>query len=283
MSFRVQILSRHITFFCVLLLLAAGCADRSRQEVLRLAVTTSTRDSGLLDTLLPSFESQHDVRIDVIAKGTGAALQLGRSGDVGVVIVHARPAEDQFMQDGYGVRREDLMYNTFLIAGPPSDPAGVQAASSPGDALHLIADANCKFVSRGDESGTHQRELSLWKASGGLPEWSNYIESGQGMGASLNMADELQAYVLTDRGTFLSYRARQKALGLVALSQPHEDLKNPYGIIVVADDTKPASSELANSFVDFMISPATQKRIESFRISGEPLFFPREAELFVPR
>ena len=252
-----------------------GCSENTSEtrSVLRIAVTTSTRDSGLLEQLLPAFESETNSRVDIIARGTGAALQLGRSGDVDALIVHARSAEDQFMQDGHGTRREDLMYNTFEIVGPSEDPAGVRSSTSPDQALQAIADSECKFVSRGDDSGTHQRELMLWQARGGRPEWSNYIESGQGMGATLNMAEEMNAYVLTDRGTFLKYRERSAGIRLVALSQPHEDLKNRYGIIVVTAVPNSAGSKLANQFVDFMVSPDTQHQIQSFQISGEPLFY----------
>lgn len=255
-------------------LILSGCntAD-SPPKILRVAVTTSTRDSGLLDELIPPFEQQYNARVDIIAQGTGAALQLGRSGDVDVVIVHARTAEDQFMQDGHGARREDLMYNTFLIAGPNGDPASVATATSPPEAMQAIANSKCKFVSRGDNSGTHQREQILWQSGGGRPTWPSYIESGQGMGATLNMAEEMQAYVLTDLGTFLRYRGRPAGLQLASLSKSHEDLANPYGIIVVSTERNATGSRLANAFVDFMISAETQQKIQDFRVSGEQLFF----------
>lgn len=258
----------------------AGCNDTAPESsrVLLVAVTTSTRDSGLLEELLPAFEARTNSRVNVVARGTGAALQLGRSRDVDVLIVHARSAEDQFMQDGHGVRREDLMRNTFEIVGPKSDPAGVRKASSPAEALQAIAKSNCTFVSRGDESGTHQREQVLWEGGGGRAVWKNYIESGQGMGATLTMAEEMNAYVLTDRGTFLRFRGRSGGFGLVSLSQPHDDLYNPYGIIVVATDANSDRLELANDFVDYMISAETQSRIQSFRVSGEPLFYATSQE-----
>ncbi len=265
----------------LLTLLLAGCAQDVSQDaaenhpdsssVLRLAVTTSTRDSGLLDRLVPVFEQQHNARVDVIAAGTGKALKLGESGDVDVVLVHSRRDEDAFMQAGHGVRREDIMYNTFELLGPDSDPAavrGMEAAS----ALKQIASTGNRFVSRGDQSGTHKRELTLWKAAGGLPQWDQYVESGQGMGHTLIMADQMQAYVLADRGTYLAFHEK---VTLVPLAAQTEALKNPYGIIVVNPNKNERINEhLAQAFVDFMISPTAQRIIAGFRINGELLFHP---------
>ena len=255
-----------------------GCAESSAtsepSSVLRLAVTTSTRDSGLLDVLLPVFIQQHSVRVDVIAVGTGAALKLGEQGDVDVVLVHAREAEDAFMAAGHGIRREDVMANRFEILGP----AGALAAFSDLDAdaaLKKIAADHRRFVSRGDNSGTHQREIHLWQAAGGRPEWNDYLESGQGMGATLTMADEMQAYVLSDRGTYLRFNSK---ISLVPLVTSSAGLANPYGILVVNPDKhRRVNVRLAQTFVDFMISANTQQRIADYTVEGEPLFQPLEA------
>jgi len=257
----------------ILLMLVVGCTSNhaQRERVLRLATTTSTRDSGLLDVLLPPFETEHNARVDVIAVGTGKALKLGEAGDCDVVLVHARAAEDDFMAAGHGGRREDVMYNTFEILGPPADPASVKDLD-PAAALQKIADGGFRFVSRSDDSGTHKRELQLWEAAGGLTAWPEYIETGQGMGASLTIADEMQAYVLADRGTFLSF---QDKVNLIPLVSGPSELQNPYGVIVVSPENQPsASSELANELVDYLITPQTQAMIRDYQVQGESLFYP---------
>ena len=262
----------------LLILLLVGCSpgaqqhgDSADKSVLRLAVTTSTRDSGLLDVLVPTFEQRVGVRTDVIAVGTGAALKLGEAGDVDVVLVHAREAEQAFMEGSHGVRREDVMYNTFEILGPLDDPADIRA-SDPATALQTIATGGLRFVSRGDESGTNKREQRLWKSGGGRPDWSGYIESGQGMGATLMMADQMQAYVLSDRGTYLKFK---KKIGLVPLVPSSERLRNPYGIMVVNPQKHSSINvESAQAFVDFMISADAQQLIRDYRIDGEQLFYP---------
>ncbi len=271
-----KVVPRLTTLAVLANLLCAGCAQdgadrKAPSRVLRLAVTTSTRDSGLLDRLVPVFEKTNNVRVDVIAVGTGKALKLGEAGDVDVVLVHARAAEDAFMAAGHGIRREEVMYNTFEILGPPSDPAAVKGLSAVA-ALTTIASKQQRFVSRGDESGTHKRELALWKAGSGRPDWSEYIESGQGMGSTLIMADQMQAYVLADRGTYLKFR---KKLSLIPLASQSEDLKNVYGVIVVNPSRDPRiNGELAQTFVDFIISPPTQRIIRDFQVDGEQLFHP---------
>lgn len=260
------------------LALLPGCApgvsssSDKEQPVLRIAVTTSTRDSGLLEELIPIFEREAHVRVDVIAVGTGAALKLGKAGDVDVVLVHAREAENAFVRAGHGIRREDLMYNMFQLLGPPQDPAGIRGMDDPAAALRRIAERRARFVSRGDESGTHRRELKLWADGGGLPKWSDYVESGQGMGATLTMADQMNAYVLGDRGTFLKSRKRIRLRPLVTSSPK---LRNPYGILVVNPKSHArVNSPLAQKFVDFMISAAAQEIIRDYRTGGEQPFFP---------
>lgn len=269
----------HLGVLFAALLISGGCHEGGAADpgasggasVLRLATTTSTRDSGLLDALLPAFEASRGCRVDVIAVGTGKALKLGEAGDVDVVFVHSRGAEDAFMAAGHGVRREDVMYNTFEVLGPPDDPAQIRGLAADA-ALQAVGRAGKRFLSRGDDSGTHKRELELWRAGGGRPDWAEYVESGQGMGATLTMADQMSAYVLSDRGTYLSFASK---IRLVPLAAPGEGLKNPYGIIVVDPGKHPSiRSPLADSFVDYVISPDAQAAIQGFRLEGEPLFHP---------
>lgn len=244
----------------------SGLSDRS---VLRLATTTSTRDSGLLNVLVPVFEEASACRVDVIAVGTGAALKLGESGDVDAVLVHARSAEEAFMNAGHGIRHEPVMHNYFLIAGPADDPSkarGLDAAA----AFKKIAAGKHRFVSRGDDSGTHKRERSLWKTAGGLPEWEGYAESGQGMGPTLVMADEMNAYVLTDEGT---WRKQSGKFQLVPLVTEGAGLRNPYAVIVVNPNKHPSiNSNLAGAFVDFLISAQGQQLIAGYQINGQEVF-----------
>ena len=253
--------------------LVAGCqADHAQpKQVLRLATTTSTRDSGLLDVLLPPFEQTHNIRVDVIAVGTGKALKLGEAGDCDLVLVHARAAEDAFMAAGHGLRRENVMYNTFEILGPPEDPAGIRGMA-PATALRKIANAGLPFISRSDDSGTHKRELQLWEAVGGLTVWPNYFETGQGMGTTLTIADEMQGYVLADRGTFLNFR---KKVNLQPLITGAPELKNPYGLMVINPQVhQQVKSELAGVLADYFVSPEAQALIGEYQLAGESLFYP---------
>lgn len=268
-----KLLIRKLTIFCVALAFCLGCGDgQPAKQRLRLATTTSTRDSGLLDRLLPPFQEQHGVRVDVIAAGTGKALKLGQRGDVDVLFVHAREAENEFMDAGHGIRREDVMHNTFELLGPPDDPAEIRDLEITA-ALKQISSKQVVFLSRGDDSGTHKRELQLWNAANLKPTWQNYLESGQGMGATLTIADEKSAYVLTDRGTYLNFRPK---IDLVPLVKQSDELRNPYGIIVVNPDKRSAvRDQLANEFVDYLISPAAQQIIGNYRLADEQLFFPR--------
>ncbi|NOY30469.1 MAG: solute-binding protein [Planctomycetes bacterium] len=264
---------------CLLVLaLLAGCGDRlGKSKVLRLATTTSTRDSGLLDLLIPTFEQQQDVRVDVIAAGTGKALKLGEAGDVDVVLVHARQAEETFMAAGFGCRREEVMVNQFELLGPADDPAKIRGMLTP-EALQRIARGGFRMVSRGDDSGTHKRELELWAQA--RPDWDQYVETGQGMGPSLIIADQMFAYVLSDRGTYLRFRPK---IDLVPLTAQSPDMKNPYGIMVVHIEEQPAAqTELAQAMVDYFISPQVQTMIQNFRLEGEPLFFPLQPTLLQP-
>ncbi len=243
-----------------------------------LSTTTSTQDSGLLDVILPDFEAQLGVDVDVIAVGTGQAIQMGKDGNADVLLVHARASEDQFMADGHGIRREDVMYNDFVILGPANDPAGIQGNASAADALAMIAQAQAPFVSRGDESGTHSKEKAIWKAAGIEPAGDWYISAGQGMGAILTMADEQESYTLSDRATYLARTL--EGIDLHVLVEGDPVLFNPYGVVLVNPDKGAhIQVELANAFVDWLVSLPTQELISRFGVEefGAPLFVPDSA------
>ncbi|MFH1572165.1 MAG: substrate-binding domain-containing protein [Gemmatimonadota bacterium] len=255
-------------------LLAAGAAGAD-DTPLRLATTTSTYETGLLDHILPPFEARHGVKVHVISVGTGKAMEIARSGDVDVILVHARPAEDRFVAEGYGVNRRDVMYNDFLLVGPAADPAGAKGSTSAAAALARVMAAGQPFVSRGDESGTHQKERALWAASGLSPQGPWYLEAGQGMGAALRMADEKAAYCLVDRATWLSTR---HDLQLRALVEGGPELANPYGIIAVSPYRYPhVQYDRAMALIAWVTSPECQTLIGDFRQEGEPLFHPDAA------
>jgi tungstate transport system substrate-binding protein len=254
-----------------------GCGDTDSNHV-RLATTTSTANSGLLDWLLPPFEETTGYMVDVIPVGTGRALALGRNGDADLVLVHARSREDRFISDGFGVDRRDVMWNDFVILGPPADPAGVKGMASAGTALARIAEQGASFISRDDDSGTHTREQQLWASAGGRPEFAPgaYVEAGQGMGHCLNIADEKRAYVLSDRGTFLAYRGK---LDLVVLVEGDPALINPYGAILVNPERHEGlNADGARTLLDYLTSPEGQARIAAFRIGDEVLFHPVSAK-----
>ena len=239
---------------------------------LRLATTTTTVNSGLMEHLLPEFTAATGIEVQMIAAGTGEALQLGRNGDVDVVLVHARDAEDEFVAAGYGIDRADVMSNDFIIVGPPSDPAGIGSAGSPGEALGRIADSEQPFVSRGDDSGTHRRELKLWRQADRAPGGGWYREVGQGMGRTLQIADQMNAYTLTDRGTWLAYRGD---LQIKLLFEGDPPLVNPYGIIAVNPARYPGVNyEAAGKLIEWITSPAARRLIDAYRVDGKRLFFP---------
>ena len=247
-------------------------------ETLTLTTTTSTDDTGLLDELHPPFEEMYGVTVDAIAQGTGAALETARAGDSDVVMVHARSLEDQFMRDGIGVNRRDLMFNDFVIVGPESDPAGIEGMGSATEAFAAIADSEATFVSRGDNSGTHTKELAIWEQSSAGPGGDWYRETGQGMGQVLNIANEQGGYTLSDRGTYLSQRGE---IGLVILVQgPIEDgpeiLANPYGVMAVNPAVHDnVNYDLAMAYIGYLTSPQAQDIISNYEANGEQLFFPR--------
>lgn len=243
-----------------------------------LATTTSTENSGLLGYLLPDFEAEYNIEVDVIAVGTGQAIKLGEDGNVDVLMVHARAREDAFMDAGHGVRREDLMYNDFVIVGPPDDPAGIKGMEEASGAFGAIAAAEAPFVSRGDDSGTHTKEKAIWTESAIEPSGDWYISAGQGMGAVLTMADEQQAYTLSDRATYLARTL--EGTELVILVEGDPILFNPYGVIAVNPDKgSHIKIDLANTFIDWLISVPTQEKIAEFGVAefGAPLFTPDSA------
>ncbi len=259
---------------------AAPAADQPMPQPGRLvlATTTSTRDSGLLDVILPDFEAQTGIPVDVIAVGTGQSLKLGEDGNADVVLVHARALEDAFMEAGHGVRREDVMYNDFVIVGPESDPAGIAGMTDATAAIAKIAEAQAPFVSRGDGSGTEVKEHEVWAAAGIEPSGDWYISAGQGMGAVLTMANEQQAYTLSDRATYLARTL--EGTDLVILVEGDPLLFNPYGVIAVNPEINPAiQADLANQFIDWLISVPTQEIISKYGVEefGQPLFVPDSA------
>ena len=236
-----------------------------------MSTTTSTENSGLLSVLLPPFERKAGCKVDVISVGTGKALKLGETGDVDVVFVHARSLEDRFVSAGFGVNRRDVMYNDFIVIGPPGDPAGVRGAASAAAALSKIAATGSTFVSRGDESGTHQKEKELWKSAGTVPRGKWYLEAGQGMGEVIQMATQVRGYTLADRGTYLAYR---KKTDLVVLRQGDKGLWNPYGVIAVNPARHPhVKYGLTMKFIEYVTGAEGRGIIANFKIDGEPLFF----------
>jgi tungstate transport system substrate-binding protein len=246
------------------------------QEFITVASTTSTENSGLFGHILPIFEAETGIEVRVVAQGTGQALETGRRGDADVVFVHARAQEDQFVAEGHGVQRFDVMYNDFVIVGPADDPAGLRGAGSAAEAMAAVAAAGASFASRGDDSGTHVAEKALWDAAGIVPGGDWYLSTGSGMGATLNTAAQLPAYTLADRGTWLSFQNRDP---LEIVFQGDPVLFNPYGIILV----NPAShthvkAEAGQAFIDWMLSDSGQEAIAGFTVGGEQLFFPHAGE-----
>jgi len=261
----------------VMLLLAVGCTQdtvESEEQVggeLILATTTSTENSGLLDYILPDFEEKTGVEIKVVAVGTGAALQKGMDGEADILLVHAKDREEAFVAEGHGPKRYDVMYNDFVIIGPESDPAEVKGLNVV-EALTKISEARAAFVSRGDDSGTHTKEISLWEASETALEGDWYVEVGKGMGDTITMAEELEAYTISDRATYLSMKENLESIILV---EDDEILFNQYGVIQV-DPSKndQINAEAAEAFVNWIISEEAQELIGTYEAYGEVLFNP---------
>ena len=262
-------------FAALALALALAVPGARAGDFITVASTTSTQNAGLFDHLLPLFEAETGIEVRVVAVGTGQALRLARNGDSDLLLVHDKPSEEAFVAEGYGSERFDLMYNDFVVVGRASDPAGIAGMGDAAAALARIAAAEAPFVSRGDDSGTHRRERALWAAAGVNPTGASgtwYREAGQGMGATLNTATMMEAYTLTDRGTWLSMRGR---LDLRVMVEGDDRLRNQYGITLVSAERHPhVKAEPARRFAEWLLSPAGQAAIDGFAIDGERLFIP---------
>ena len=249
-------------------------------ERLRMATTTSTQNSGLLDVLNPVFEKKHNIKVDVIAVGTGKALRLGENGDVDLVLVHAPDAEIKFVEDGNGIERAAVMHNDFVILGPASDPARLKNAATPADAMKKISQTKSRFIARGDDSGTHKKEQQLWRLAGIQPQGNWYLSVGQGMGAVLQIAHDKLAYTLADRGTWLAYAGNT---GLKVVFENDADLFNPYHVILVNPAKHPhVRVSTARAYSKFIRSRKGQKLIRDFRIDDKTLFHPNAIRIDQP-
>lgn len=268
----------HFFIFLLLIGVMTGCgstiqgnvtpANAQEKGSIILATTTSTQDSGLLDSIIPAFEQKSGIQVKVVAVGTGQAIQLGKDGNADVLLVHARKSEDEFVASGFGVNAYDVMYNQFLIVGPKNDPAGIKGMATAPEAFKAIAMKKAAFISRGDDSGTHKKELSIWEGAAVKPEGPWYLSAGQGMGATLQMADEKNAYTLTDEATYLS-----RTGNLVVLKEGDASLLNPYGVIQVKSTSKEKEVE---QFIQFLVGAEGQKQIGEFGKAdyGKGLFVP---------
>jgi len=253
-----------------------GAMSPAAARDIKMATTTSTDNSGLLKLLLPKYEAQCNCKVQVISVGTGKAMELGKNGDVDVVLVHAREAEDKFVAEAHGVNRRDVMYNDFILVGPQSDPAGIKKHKSIIDAFKQLGEGKSRFISRGDNSGTDQMEKSYWKQAGVAPKGTWFVSAGLGMGEVLTMAGEMQGYTLSDRATYGAYRAKS-GLDIVLAGDPK--MFNPYGIIAVNPKKYPALNHGgAMDLINWITSPEGQQAIAEFKVSGEQLFFPTPAK-----
>lgn len=263
---------RKLSLLVALLLSISLSVQAELQKVLRIATTTSTDNSGLLTVLHPPFEQQNNIRLNVIATGTGKALKLGENGDVDVVFVHAPKAEQDFIDAGFGIARHAVMHNDFIIIGPATDPAKIKQAGKVELALKNIYDTQAIFVSRGDNSGTDKKEKYLWASTELIPRRPWYASVGQGMGVALRIADDKQAYTLTDRGTYL---AHQHKLNLEVLFEGDQQLFNPYHVIAINPNRhNHIKTELAQQYIDYLTGTQGQKIIADYKLSGEQLFHP---------
>ena len=257
------------------LLWTAVAPAMADDKAIILQSTTSTANSGLDDHLLPRFTEKTGITVNVVAVGTGQAIKNAKNGDGDVLLVHAKPAEEAFVADGYGVKRFDVMYNDFIIVGPAADPAKVAGMNDGPAALQKIAGAKAAFASRGDNSGTHKKELRLWKAAGVDPAKASgtwYRETGSGMGATLNTAVGMGAYAMTDRGTWISFKNKG---GFKILVEGDEDLFNQYGVILVNPAKhKRVKAESGQAFIDWILSAEGQSAIAGYKLGGQQLFFP---------
>lgn len=294
------LISFNIIIFVTTMTIILLCGFAAAQDKsIKMSTTTSTRDSGLLDVLLPAFEKETGIAVHVIAKGTGAAIRDGMDGNVDIIFVHAVDLENQFVADGCGTRRYAVMHNDFIIIGPAADPAGIAGTDLAASAFEKIARSDAVFISRGDESGTHVKEQEIWRATGvslktetreypaagktitGSTTFpadmkQRYLSIGQGMGAAITLTAEKQAYTLTDRGTFIEYKlGRKQGLALEILCEGDPMLANPYGIIPVNPEKHPhVQYDLARQLAEWITSPRGQAMIADYKIHGQALFFP---------
>ena len=271
---------RGLSALAIAFAVSATTSTSAQDRSIVVSSTTSTQDSGLFEHILPLFKARTGIEVKVLSQGTGQALETGRRGDSDVVFVHARPQEEKFVADGFGEKRHAVMYNDFILIGPGSDPAGVKGAKDIAAALKAVKDKDAGFISRGDKSGTHSAELALWKVAGidiaGADRGAWYKEIGQGMGAALNTASASGAYVLADRGTWLSFKNRGD---LQILVEGDKRLFNQYGVMLVNPAKHPhVKKELGQQFVDWLVSPEGQKAIADYKINGEQLFYPNATE-----
>lgn len=264
---------RRVIVVATSLAFAGGAFAQDKSIVV--ASTTSTQDSGLFGHILPMFKAKTGIDVKVVAQGTGQALDTARRGDADVVFVHAKPAEEKFLAEGFGVKRYPVMYNDFILIGPKADPAGVKGSKDIVAALGAIKAKGADFISRGDKSGTHQAEINLWKVAGvdiGKDKGPWYKEIGQGMGAALNTASASNAYVLADRGTWLSFKNRGD---LVIAVEGDKRLFNQYGVMLVNPEKYPSvKKDLGQQLIDWLVSSEGQKAIADYKINGEQLFYP---------
>jgi tungstate transport system substrate-binding protein len=267
--------SRFLTGALIVAFIVAGVSAQAEDKSIVVASTTSTQDSGLFGYILPLFEERTGIKVRVIAQGTGQALDTGRRCDADVVFVHAKAQEEKFVAEGSGVKRSQVMYNDFVLVGPKSDPAGIKGEKDIVAAFRAIAEKGAPFVSRGDKSGTHAAELALWRAANLDPAKANaswYREIGQGMGAALNIANAMNAYTLSDRGTWISFKNKGD---LDIVVEGDNRLANQYGVILVNPGKCPSvKKDLGQAFIDWLISSDGQNAIRSYKIDGQQLFFP---------
>lgn len=257
---------RGLLAFCLLITGASAYAA----DTIRMAVTTSFHNSGLSDVLLPEIKKDIDLDVQLLVVGTGQALRLGRAGDVDAIMVHSRAAEETFVAEGFGTHRREIMYNDFVLIGPVGDPAGIADATSAVVALKAISAAEARFVSRGDDSGTHKKELSLWTDAGGAPEGSWYIEVGSGMGAALNTAAGLGAYILSDRASWLNFGNKD---GLALLYAGDPVLFNQYAYLPVSPEIHSyVNADMAAKLEEWLTSSRARELIDTYKIDGETLF-----------
>jgi tungstate transport system substrate-binding protein len=271
----VTAFSRRVVLGLVGALLLPAFALAADDDFIIVQSTTSTQNSGLFDHILPKFTEKTGIEVRVVAVGTGQALKNAKNGDGDVVLVHSKPDEESFVAEGWGVKRQDVMYNDFVVVGPTSDPAGIAGLSDAKEALRKIAEKEAPFASRGDNSGTHKAELRLWEETGIDPTQASgdwYLETGSGMGATLNTAVGKHAYTLTDRGTWLSF-ANKSDFKILVEGDP--ELFNQYGVILVNPEKHPrVKAEKGQAFIDWLVSSEGQRAIASYKIDGQQLFFP---------